>query len=306
MLERTCLGIAGVVLAPRIQAAIPAGWKTAIGLNGFQSGSHRYQKTYPIWEVLNFASDQGFDGVELVSNWPQGSYPDAAEANRIEALRGLYDRYRLKIFSIQLGAGGAFSSDPKVRKTWIDSTRDRLNLASQLGCSCVGMWPGGPIGDQSIDQAIRHVAASFHEVAAIGQDLGILTAFEIEPPFIFNTEEHLQRILSEADHPNLKAIYDPSHFDLMNGSTGRPHEMLKRIGVENIGYIHLTDTDGTLRNGGTSKHLPCGDGHANIPVSLKILHEGGFQGWVMIDAWEIPDPYDACRKGMEMIRRTIQ
>jgi sugar phosphate isomerase/epimerase len=104
------------------------------------------------------------------------------------------------------------------------------------------------------------------------------------------------------DHPNLKVIYDPSHFDLMNGSTGRPHELLARVGVSNIGYLHLTDTDGTLRDGGTSKHLACGDGQANIPTSLRILREGQFRGWIMIDAWEIPDPYDACRKGYGAIR----
>ena len=32
-----------------------AKWKTAIGLNGFQSGSRKYKKNYPIWEVLDFA-----------------------------------------------------------------------------------------------------------------------------------------------------------------------------------------------------------------------------------------------------------
>ena len=78
-------------------------------------------------------------------------------------------------------------------------------------------------------------------------------------------------------------------------------EMLSRIGVEHIGYVHLTDTDGTLRDGGTSKHLACGDGHANIATSLDTLYQGGFRGWVMIDGWEIPDVHDACVKGKRAI-----
>ncbi len=77
--------------------------------------------------------------------------------------------------------------------------------------------------------------------------------------------------------------------------------MLARIGVGNIGYVHLTDSDGTRRDGRTSKHLPCGDGHIDIQKSLKTLLDGGFSGWVMIDAWEIPDPYDACAKGKQAI-----
>ena len=74
--------------------------------------------------------------------------------------------------------------------------------------------------------------------------------------------------------------------------------------MKNIGCVHLTDTDGTLRDGGTSKHLPCGDGHANIDISLATLRDGGFQGWIMIDAWEIPDPYEACVKGRQAIERS--
>ena len=276
-------------------------WKTAIGLNGFQSGSHKYKKNYPIWEVLDFAARTGFDGVELVGDWPSSGYPSAKEKDRIRALRRLYDGFGLQIFSIQLGAGGAFAPEEAERKQWLEEFRDRVQFAKQLGCECVGLWPGGGLRGRTIDQAIDHLAASFREAGQIVGDLGLLAAFEIEPPFVFNTEDHYRRILRQANHPSLKGIYDPSHFDLMNGSTGKPHEMLLRMGVGNIGYLHLTDTDGTLREGGTSKHLACGDGHANIAQSLKVLKEGGFRGWIMIDEWEIPDPYDACVKGKRAI-----
>ncbi len=280
-----------------------AGWKTAVGLNGFQSGARKYQKSYPIWEVLDFAHGEGFDGIELVGDWPQGGYPAASEAERVRALRSLYDQFGLRIFSIQLGADGAFDPDAEKRRAWVAGVGEKVKLARQLGCDCIGLWPGGGLRGQSIDLAIARLSESLHAVGDLAAADGILAAFEIEPPFVFNTEDHLKRILAATAHPNLKTIYDPSHFDLMNGSTGRPHELLQRIGVANIGYVHLTDTDGTLRDGGTSKHLACGDGHANIPESLGALRDGGFKGWIMIDAWEIPDPYDACRKGLAMIRQ---
>jgi sugar phosphate isomerase/epimerase len=290
-------------------AAAPAvpttDWKAAVGLNGFQSGTHKYRKTYPIWEVLDFAARTGFDGIELVSDWPMGGYPDPEETERIRALRRLYDGFGLRIFSIQLGADGAFAADAAVRRRWLEQFGARVRLGRQLGCACVGLWPGGGLGDQTLDQAIDRLAGSFHDAGRIAADEGIVAAFEIEPPFVFNTPDHLLRIHRGANHPNLKVIYDPSHFDLMNGSTGRPHELLERVGVSNIGYLHLTDTDGTLRDGGTSKHLACGDGHANIPTSLRLLRDGGFRGWIMIDAWEIPDPYDACTKGLRAIRAAM-
>ncbi len=278
-------------------------WKTAVGLNGFASGERKYGKNYPIWEVLDFASRTGFNGVELVDGWPSGGYPSAEDTLRVDALRRLYDAFSLQIFSIQLGVADAFDPEEEKRKNWLKQFRKRVSLAKALGCDCVGMWPGGGLRGQTIDAAIARLGLSFREAANIASGMGILPAFEIEPPFVFNTEEHMRRILETADHPSLKVIYDPSHFDLMNGSTGKPHEMLQRIGVENIGYLHLTDTDGALRDGGTSKHLACGDGHVDIGLSLRILRDGGFRGWIMIDEWEIPDPYDACVKGKQAIDR---
>ncbi|MGE3310271.1 MAG: sugar phosphate isomerase/epimerase family protein [Limisphaerales bacterium] len=269
-------------------------WRTAVGLNGFQSASRKYQRNYPIWEVLDFAARHRFDGVELVGDWPSGGYPAAAETERIRALRRLYDAYNLRLFSIQLGASGAFDPEEANRRSWLQEFRDRVGLAKQLGCECLGLWPGGGLRGQSIDQAIDRLAESFREAGRIAGDAGLLACFEIEPPFVFNTEDHYQRILHGADHPSLKGIYDPSHFDLMTGSTGKPEEMLRRVGARNIGYVHLTDTDGTLRDGGTSKHLPCGEGHIDCGRSLALLLESGFRGWIMVDSWEVPDPYDAC------------
>ena len=276
--------------------ATSAKWKTAIGLNGFQSGSRKYKKNYPIWEVLDFAARTGFEGIELVSDWPSGGYPGATEQERVRALRRLYDAFGLRIFSIQLGAGGAFDPDPSARKAWLAEFQDRVALAKQLGCDCVGLWPGGGLRGQTLDQAIVRLSETFHEAGQLAQDAGLLACFEIEPPFVFNTEDHYLRILHGANHPALKGIYDPSHFDLMTGSTGKPEEMLRRVGVQNIGYVQFCDTDGTLRDGGTSKHLACGDGHVDCAKSLKLLKDGGFRGWIMVDEWEVPDPYDACLK----------
>jgi sugar phosphate isomerase/epimerase len=285
---------APVLLAEAAQAS-PI-WKTAIGLNGFQSGSRKYKRNYPIWEVLDFASRNKFEGIELVADWPSGGYPAAAEKSRVQALRRLYDSYGLRIFSIQLGADGAFDPNPAVRGQWLDRFRDRVHLAQQLGCDCVGLWPYGGLRGQTVDQALEVLIKSFHDAGEIAAERGILACFEIEPVFVFNREEHYLRILHEANHPALKGIYDPSHFDQMNGATGKPEEMLLRVGVKNIGYVQFCDTDSTLRDGGTSKHLGCGDGRLDCARSLQILKQGGFHGWIMVDEWEVPDPYDACLK----------
>lgn len=307
MQRRDALKILGAALLVSVESSASAyeskqrRWRTSFGLNGFASSSRKYGKTFPIWEVLDFAARTKFDGIELHGTWPMGRYPMSDESGRINALKRFYDAYDLQVFSIQTGAGGAFSPAVSDRKRWLEEFLDNARFAKSLGCDCIGMWPGGGLRGQTLAEAIEHLGHSFREAAKIAHDLGLTPAFEIEPVFIFNTEEHLLRILEKANHPALKTIYDPSHFDLMNSSAGRPHEMLRRIGVENIGYVHFTDTDGTRRDEGTSKHLPCGDGHIDVDASLRTLWEGGFQGWMNIDAWQVPDPYDACLKGKQAI-----
>lgn len=294
-------GAGALMAARRAAAEKPGKWPMGLGLNGFMSSGQDYGRDYPIWEVLKFASDAGFRGIELVEGWPQGGYPKAEEERRVAALRGLYDKYNLRVYTFQNGGADAHAADPERRRAWLEDFRARVRLAKALGCDFIGHWPGGGLeGNPNVDAAITHLAKSYHEAAAVCADAGMHLSFEIEPPFIFNTCEHLERILAEADHPACRTNYDPSHFDLMWGSRGVPEEMLRRVGAERIGHVHLTDTDGTLFNG-TSKHLPCGDGHCDTAAALRVLYDGGYTGWIMVDGWKIVDVYDAARKGKKAV-----
>lgn len=118
-------------------------WKSGLGLNGFMSSGQQFQKTYPIWEVLDFAATEGFDGIELVDGWPMGGYPPPKETKRVAALKRLYDQYGLSIYSIQTGGPAAYSADANARWAWLRSFADQVQLCQQLGCQFIGHWPGG-------------------------------------------------------------------------------------------------------------------------------------------------------------------
>lgn len=271
------------------------------------SSEGHYGTPYPIWEVLDFAQREGFEGIELVGGWPRGMYPGPDDDARIAMLRGLLARYDVKAFSIQTDAGGAFRRDAGAREAWLKDFAGKARLARKAGCEAIGLWPGGGLDGQTLEEARDRLIGSLREVAKVAGDEELLASVEIEPPFVFRTIEDLIAIVDGAAHPLVKGMYDPSHFDLMNGGKGKPEELLERLGVHRVGYIHLTDTDGTLF-AGTSKHLPCGDGHVDIRRSLELLWRGGYEGWIMIDPWLTPDPYEACRKGrlaIEAARREL-
>jgi sugar phosphate isomerase/epimerase len=219
----------------------------------------------------------------------------------VAALKRLYAAYGLRIYTIQTFGSGSYSAEPAARKEWLKGFREKVRLAKELGCAFVGHWPGGGIeGNADANAAIESLASSYREAAKMCADAGMYLSFEIEPPFVFRTLDHLQRILASVNDTSCKTNYDPSHFDVMSGGKGKPEDMLRQLGVQHIGHVHLTDCDGTLYHG-TSHHLPCGEGHCNIPASLDVLWEGGYRGWLMIDAWMTDDPYVASSKGKESI-----
>ncbi len=295
---------AGAKLPRHVYSPSQRRWRVAFGLNGFMSSEAQWKQRFPIWEVLEFAQREGFDGIELADGWPQGPYPGHDQDAKIASLRDLCARYNLKIFSIQTPADAAFHPDPAVRAGYVTRFRGWAALARKLGGECIGIWPGGPLNGQSVEAAAANLIGSLKEAAAIARDNGLLASVELEPPFPFNTIDMLIKIVDGVDHPCLRGMYDPSHFDLMTGGKGTPEEGLRRVGVERIGYLHLTDSDGTIF-AGTSRHLPCGEGHIDMAKSLEFLWEGGYTGWIMIDAWMTEDPYRACRKGREAVMKVL-
>jgi len=278
-------------------------WRIAIGYNGFMSSGAKYGRQHAIEEVLRFAQKEGFDGVELVDGWP-APYP-LGDAAATDEVRRRHEAYGLRIFSIQLGADGAFRPEPAARTRWLADLEPRAAMAAALGAVHVGLWPGGPLGSQAKQAALGHLIDSLRRAGDVLERHGLVGSVEIEPPFVFNTPEDLIA-LSRIGHPRLGVMFDPSHYDLMNGGTGHPEELLRRVGVPSLGYVHFTDTDGTLRDGGTSKHLAAGEGHVDLEASLRLLWDGGYRGWIMIDAWETEDPFHASRAGLQMLQRFAQ
>ena len=129
-------------------------WRTAFGLNGFQSSESVFKQTFPIWEVLEFAQQQGFEGIELIPGWLKGVYPEACDDARINSLRSFLGRYNVKAFSIQTFGAEAFQKDRSVREAWVKRFAGLAEIARKAGCECIGYWPGGDLGGQTVDEAI--------------------------------------------------------------------------------------------------------------------------------------------------------
>lgn len=293
--QLACLGCAS---APKEPATSDSPWKFAIGLNGFGSSETHHGKTYVYDEILAFARDEGFEGIELWRNWRDG-YPDPDDDETIQSTRGRVESYGLQVFSIQSGVPGVnpVSDDPAERADYTQQLRRQVDLAAKLGCDAMGLWAAGrePEGLPE-DGLIERFANVVRPVARYAVENGIILAIEGEPPLLVNSVDRYRDLFSAVGMDEFKVIFDPSHFDVLNGAQGRPEDLLLELGVNRVGYVQFCDGDSTLRpfpNGraGTSRHLPCGEGVYDIPKLCSLLHEGGFRGWFQMDSWGTQDAY---------------
>lgn len=284
-------------------------WKTAIGLNGFGSSEQYYNKRYEYDTILDFARSEKFDGVEMWGGWREG-YPDPANATGIRAMRSKVESFGLRIFSIQAGPRGVnpVSGDAGERRKYTDELKSQIRLAKELGGVACGLWPPAKAAANGVgeDQMIERFAGCVKPAAQYAVDQGVTLAIEGEPPLIINSPERYEKLFAAVGMKEFKVIFDPAHFDLLTGGQAKPEILLKRLGVERVGYVQFTDGDGTLRplpggEPGTSKHLPCGEGKYDIHLLIELLHNGGFDGWVQIDSWQTEDPFYASLAGKRAV-----
>ncbi len=288
-------------------------WRFAIGLNGFGSSETHHGKRYKHEEILQFARDEGFEGIELWRNWREG-YPDLQDSDGIRATRDKVESNGLRIFSIQAGVRGMnpVSDDEAERSAYTASLVEQVKLAVQLGCDAMGLWSAGRAPDSvSEDGLIERFADVVRPVVRRSVESGIVLAIEGEPPLLINSPQRYHKLFAAVGMDEFKVIFDPTHFDLLNGATGRPEDLLLDLGVDRVGYVQFSDGDSTLRpfpNGGagTSRHLPCGEGVYDIPKLCSILYEGGFQGWFQMDSWGTEDAYWASKSCKDSVAAFLE
>ena len=315
MLSRRVLlaQLVGVGCAGRPDGAGPdekpaAPWRFAVGLKGFGSSETHHGKRYVYEEILRFARDEGFEGIELWGRWRQG-YPDPDDDEAIRRMREKIESFDLQVFSIQSGVRGVnpVSDDNAERTEYTRQLNRQVDLSSKLGCEAMGLWSSGRApASISEDGLISRFADVVRPVALYALEKGITLAIEGEPPLLINSAERYRNLFAAVGLDEFKVIFDPSHFDILGGANGRPEDLLLDLGVDRVGYVQFCDGDSTLRpfpsgRGGTSRHLPCGEGRYDIPKLCSILYQGGFRGWFQIDSWGTEDPYQTSKSCKEAV-----
>jgi sugar phosphate isomerase/epimerase len=254
-------------------------------------------------------SSAGYDGIEICGFPPHitlEKYP--TKESRSEVVSFLKD--------LKLGISGYAGDFTSVNPTregskdrYLDLFRRNVEMCVDLGSPFIRVdtvaAPGSE-ADEEYQEAFHRVADTWREAAQIGEDAGVLMAWEFEPGFLFNKPSEILEMHQRVAHPNFMLLFDTTHAYMCGVVGARQHgqkdvvvggveEFLRKL-TGRIGAIHVTDSDGTLYGDETSAHVPFGKGYIDFEsLTPKLLRVPRVLWWT-IDlcfwphAWEEIEP----------------
>lgn len=88
--------------------------------------------------------------------------------------------------------------------------RQSLRSAAALGAPLIRVWAGAKPSKEADEDFRRAAAREASMIAAMAQSEGIKVAFEWHKDTLTDTNESAMRLLTDADHPNLYCLWQPT------------------------------------------------------------------------------------------------
>jgi D-psicose/D-tagatose/L-ribulose 3-epimerase len=163
------------------------------------------------------------------------------------------------------------------RLKWIIDTASEMN--SKIICgpfhSAHGIFANHAPLDQEYGWSaeVLHKAGEYAAQAEIVLGLEAVNRFEC---YLCNTMTQLKRLVTEAAHPNVRAMYDTHHASLEEKSITDPIQTIAPV----LAHVHISEND---------RGTP-GDGLVHWDKVFSSLADINYKGWFTIEAFSRNDP----------------
>lgn len=233
---------------------------------------------------FEWCADQGLGAVEPTSYY--FSAEDAAYLNSLKA----------KAFKLGLDISGTAIRnnfchiDESERRMWVDHVKKWCDHALQIGAPVIRIFAGNKHAKVPDSQALAWAIEHMKECCDYAGERGIFLAIE-NHGYLTETSAHLMRILDGMNHEWLGCNLDTGNF------TEDPYGNIERMVSRAVNVqlkVEVMKEDGSGRE------------HADIDRIVKILHDGGYRGYVALEYESSPDPYEAVPGYLAQLQSAIE
>jgi sugar phosphate isomerase/epimerase len=269
-------------------------------------------------DFLKFASDAGYDGIEINGFHPH-PHPDIFNTDaRCKQLKS-------QIMDLGLGISGYapdFTEAPPAEvpaEKYLGVLDKCLRFCNRMGIEVLrvdAVSPPRALDRETYDRQFYRLAETWHTAAEYCKNAGVMLVWEFEPGFWLNKPSEVKAIIEAANHSYFKALFDTSHaymgavigarhsgdVELLEGGIIEYAQMLTGL----IGHLHLIDSDGTLHDEETSTHSPFGTGYIDFKDFLTQTKEMVSQfDWWCFDFCFCPTTETDAPKAITYINQVI-
>ena len=226
--------------------------------------------------VLESLKNMGYDGVELPLFNTDLDY--AAWGSRLDEL-GL----GRTAVTVRTEEDNPISPDGAVRAAGVDNTKRALDCCAAVGAthlvgpyhSALGYFSGSGPTDDEWKRGVESMRQVAEHAGTVGVTLGVecLNRFEL---YLLNTHADSTRFVREVDHPNCRMMYDTFHSNIEEKNIAEAIRGCKEM----LCHVHISEND---------RSTP-GSGNVRWTENFDALHEIGYDGWMMIEAFGLALP----------------
>jgi len=236
----------------------------------------------PDWSfetIVNFAFENGYDGVELRGIKRQldlTKCPEFSSMQGILAARKLIEEKKLKI--VDLGASAAMHhSDPAERKKNLDEAKRFIQLAEQLNCPHIRVFPNNFPKDQEKNKTIDLIVQGLRELGDYAKDTGVTVLMETHGDVIKTAD--VEQIMQAAGHPHVGLGWDI--VNMWSVTKEPPAQMYAKL-KKYVRLMHIKDMKFV---DGKEQYVLMGKGDSPIFETIDILAKDGYAGYYSFE-WE--------------------
>jgi len=236
----------------------------------------------PDWtfkQIIDFAIAQQYKGIELRGIQRQLDLTKCNEfstaQNRKDTLKMMQDN---GLHFVDLGSSCTLHfADAAERKKNLDEGKRFIDLANDIDCAYVRVFPNNFPAAQTKEQSMELISSGLLELGEYAQNTKVTVLIESHGDLV--KTDDLEKIMQSSAHQHVGMIWDISNmWTITKEPPAAVYERLKKY----IRHTHIKD--GKQANGKLEYTL-LGQGEVPILEAIDILHMGGYKGYYSFE-WE--------------------
>lgn len=247
----------------------------------------------PDWTLkqsIDFAALHNYSGLEIRGIKRQMDLPNAIEfnsPNNMESTLATMKEKGLKF--VNLGASAAFHMpEGPLRDKHMKEAKSFIDLAEQINCPYVRVFPNEFPKDQDKDKTIEYVAKGLLTLGEYAKSRNVTVLMETHGDF--SHSDDILKTMKIADHPNIGLVWDISN--MWTETKESPSVVYKKL-KKYIRHTHIKDAK--LLSDDKLQYVFLGQGDVPIFEAIDILEKNNYKGYYSFEwekLWhpEIPEP----------------